>query len=528
MNKKDMDKKFFFLLFLSCLFCLPTLSQEAKVISLTETIDFIPAADQKRDLNKDLCALVKIQVVDEITEIEGNVIGDIVNHGVEKWVYMAKGSKNMKIHFQNNLPIRVKFQDYKISALQSNRVYELVIKVPTTMMPVKQTANVKGNNLQMRITPNNASVTIWGDDMQRRVYRPLDDGSLSVFLPYGRYYYQASASGYESTEGTVFVNDEKMVNNVNLTAIMGTLTINCLTENADFYLNNERLNKKAKTKSWTGQVVPGTHVVQVARKGYVTQTKTVVVVARESSSVQIDRLMTLAEQQKAVKAEAKVKKKAEAKEKADLLAQAKKQEKEAKAHQKGQKALGNRQIKEKTANKTKQANDKHITFGIRAGLNLATIGLKEEAKADGDAKAKMMTSFHAGINADIRLSKPFHLNVALLFSEKGYEYEYDYYDNIKETTKAQFLMLPVQISYRIGILQINAGSYLDFGIGGKVKYGRNDREYDTFKHYKSLNYGITTGVGVVLSNHFYLGANYEMGMSDYANRNIAISLGYNF
>lgn len=167
---------------------------------------------------------------------------------------------------------------------------------------------------------------------------------------------------------------------------------------------------------------------------------------------------------------------------------------------------------------------KAVVFGIRAGVNLASLGLKNGA----EGKCSTVTSFHAGVNLDIRFIDHLHLNMALLLSQKGYEYENRYDRERKETAKAQFVMLPVQLSLRIGILQINAGPYVEYGFGGDIKYGRNESKYDTFKYYEPFNYGITTGIGFMMGKHFYLGGNYEMGLSNYANRNIAISLGVNF
>ena len=103
-------------------------SQQVSVSSMKETTDFIPGDDQRKDFNGDLCALVKVQVVDDIADIEGNIMGDIVNKGVEKWAYMAKGSKSMKIHLKNYLPVEVVFSKYKINSLKSNRVYQIVLK----------------------------------------------------------------------------------------------------------------------------------------------------------------------------------------------------------------------------------------------------------------------------------------------------------------------------------------------------------------------------------------------------------------
>ena len=117
------------LIFIYCLFPLWVFAQQASISKMVETRDFISGDDQRRDFNNDLCALVKVQIVDEITDVEGNVMGDIINKGVEKWVYMAKGSKKMKIHLKRYLPVEVEFNNYKIKALQSNRVYNLVLNI---------------------------------------------------------------------------------------------------------------------------------------------------------------------------------------------------------------------------------------------------------------------------------------------------------------------------------------------------------------------------------------------------------------
>ncbi len=166
-------------------------------------------------------------------------------------------------------------------------------------------------------------------------------------------------------------------------------------------------------------------------------------------------------------------------------------------------------------------NDRVVVFGIRAGVNLASLGLNSEV----DGKCSMVTSFHAGVNMDIRLIDQLHINTSLLFSQKGYKYEHDWDSEREETVKAQFIMLPVQLSLRLGFLQINAGPYVEYGFGGEIEYGRYGWTHDTFDYYEAFNYGLTAGVGFNLGKHFYLGANYEMGLSDYANRNIAISLG---
>lgn len=129
----------------------------ATVKSFTQTTDHIPLAERRNDFNGIPCALVKVQVVDNIERVEGNRIGNVINKGVEKWVYMCKDSRNIRIHLKNNLPIKVMFKDYQINGLESNRVYELVIDAPNndafsedfainTTENIKQETNIVNSN----------------------------------------------------------------------------------------------------------------------------------------------------------------------------------------------------------------------------------------------------------------------------------------------------------------------------------------------------------------------------------------------
>ena len=104
MKYKVFSLLFFLLYFTGCGF-----AQKATVKIFFITSDHIPGNDRRNDLNGTPCALVKVQVVDDIERIEGNKIGAVVNKGVEKWVYLCQGSRNVRIHLKNHLPVRVMF-----------------------------------------------------------------------------------------------------------------------------------------------------------------------------------------------------------------------------------------------------------------------------------------------------------------------------------------------------------------------------------------------------------------------------------
>jgi len=192
-----MKERLFTIVFLLCAFVLNASSQKAATVkSFVQTTDHISGSERRNDMNGTPCALVKVQVVDDISRVEGNRIGDIVNKGVEKWVYMCKGSRNMRIHLKNHLPVKVMFQDYQINGLESNRVYELVIETPDAPTQLE-----KQQMLVINYTPENAMVLI-----DSKPYR--GNGRIETELPVGEHRYIIAADGYNTAEGVVKLNEQ--------------------------------------------------------------------------------------------------------------------------------------------------------------------------------------------------------------------------------------------------------------------------------------------------------------------------------
>lgn len=120
-----MKTKYIYILLLSLLPCV-TEAQELTVQSFSlSPSELISTADQRKDLNGTACALVKVQVVDDIVRAEGNVIGGIVNRGTEKWVYLTQGTKTFRIFPKSHLPLTISTGDYHIDELEGKRVYIL-------------------------------------------------------------------------------------------------------------------------------------------------------------------------------------------------------------------------------------------------------------------------------------------------------------------------------------------------------------------------------------------------------------------
>ena len=184
-------KKFLLLL----LFVLQTIvvwAQKLTVESFKLAENDISAQTQPRkDLNDRNCALVKVQFVGVISEVEGNVIKPLVKHGNETWVYMPQGSRQLKLLTQNYLPIMVTFADYGVEKLESNRTYVLVMIKP--MASVGQQKQM----LTIRYTPTSATVLV-----DNKMVRG-SNGVARITLPVGQHTYIVASDGYESEEGMV-------------------------------------------------------------------------------------------------------------------------------------------------------------------------------------------------------------------------------------------------------------------------------------------------------------------------------------
>ena len=187
-------KRILFLLF-GLMLCLSTFAQELKVKSFSlAATDISAQTQQRKDLNDEPCALVKVQFVGDILDVEGNVIKPLVKKGNETWAYMTHGSQQMKVLTKDYLPIMVDFSNYGISQVEKNKTYVLVLAKPVGgVEPVIQ----QTQSLIIRYTPSTATVLV-----DNKMVRG-NNGVAKTTLPVGQHSYIVACDGYESEEGTV-------------------------------------------------------------------------------------------------------------------------------------------------------------------------------------------------------------------------------------------------------------------------------------------------------------------------------------
>lgn len=191
-----------------------------------------------------------------------------------------------------------------------------------------------------------------------------------------------------------------------------------------------------------------------------------------------------------------------------------------------------------------------VTFGVRAGMNVATVGGDED-----DAKSKI--GFFGGLGVDFNIVNSLSINSGLFFTQKGCKTDdtdmdiegYPIDANARFTMN--FIELPVYLSYRLPLnlessLQVFFGPYFDYGVYGKAtadvkfkgelhgeKVSQSMDLFDDDYDFKRFHVGLGLGAAYTWSR-FSVGLSYQWGMTEvvadaesYWN-NFNISVGYNF
>lgn len=267
-----------FALFILLLFSISVYSQELHVKSFGIAESDLSAQTQPRkDLNDKNCALVKVQFVGGISEIEGNVITPLIKHGNETWVYMPQGSRQMKVLTQSFLPVMVTFVDYGIEKLESNRTYVLILTKPMSIIEQKKQA------LIIKYSPSSATVLVDNKMVMGT------NGVAKVVLPVGQHSYIVASDGYESEEGTVKLK-AAAPSNLQITLSKETNTISTSTNDVatQHIVRNQIVKFSGKVVDINGQPVIGAVVEETGTKNIsVTDIDGNFIIKAKSSSITV-------------------------------------------------------------------------------------------------------------------------------------------------------------------------------------------------------------------------------------------------
>ena len=104
-------------------------AQELKVKSFTHDQMSLEArvGGGRKDLNGKQCALIKVQVRDDIVDCTGGNVGEIISKGIVKKVFVSPDTRFLKFEFKYNYPLKVTFADYGIKSLAEGATYTITL-----------------------------------------------------------------------------------------------------------------------------------------------------------------------------------------------------------------------------------------------------------------------------------------------------------------------------------------------------------------------------------------------------------------
>ena len=244
--------------------------------------DISAQTQPRKDLNDRNCALVKVQFVGIISEVEGNVVKPLVKHGNETWVYMPQGSRQLKILTQSYLPVMVTFADYGVEKMESNRTYILILVKPSGQ---NEPVDAGGNFYAISVQPKDAKVTVDGV-----LQGSSSDGEYSAMLPYGTHTYKVEAGGYISKSGSFSVSSGDMTPiSISLVSALATVSVTCPTPAVSLYVDK----KSVGNVPWSGSLKEGMHLVEVKKNGYRSQQKTIRLSQQQKLDVTFGELVAI-------------------------------------------------------------------------------------------------------------------------------------------------------------------------------------------------------------------------------------------
>jgi len=162
-----------------------------------------------------------------------------------------------------------------------------------------------------------------------------------------------------------------------------------------------------------------------------------------------------------------------------------------------------------------QAQESKSEFGIRGGVNLATLMSANEYDRN------MKIGFHVGVFDKISLSENFAIQPELLYSLKGVKFNYDDEPLVDGYSKfnLHYIDLPVKFVFDItDNFEIQVGPYLSYLVFADVKtegdvlnfFEINETDELDRKNFNTFDIGASAGLGFNLSP-LVIGINYNMG-----------------
>ncbi|HTG66005.1 MAG TPA: porin family protein [Flavobacterium sp.] len=162
-----------------------------------------------------------------------------------------------------------------------------------------------------------------------------------------------------------------------------------------------------------------------------------------------------------------------------------------------------------------------IRFGVKAGANFAN--------QNGDTppafeSKESITSYHAGLVAEVKLLDGFAIQPELLYSTQGATYK-----NAVEEFKNELGYLSIPVVAKIGL-----SKSLNLELGPQASFLLSEKDNVDLEDSKTFEFGVVGGLGLNITKNLFVQARYGLGLTeaskdaDIKNSTIQLSAGIMF
>lgn len=263
-----------YLVIIFAIICLPFYSQGFKIKEFKQNINDGSAFHAPLDTEGHPCGLIKVRTDDTGLKFRGGIIGEVENKTNEYWVYMAQGSKQLKILHPNFLPMSIDLDAYGIGEVTSKATYILTL--------TEQKYNKEKSGLVAIVKPETAVLYI--DDVY--VEDLSGNGLYQLYLPKGDHVCRIEQKGFRPNVQVVTTGKATQNLNVELESVMAELEVKCKTGTAEIFIDGERKGNG----SWKGSIFAGEHQIEARQQNYVSNMQTISIAEKESRTFVIPEL----------------------------------------------------------------------------------------------------------------------------------------------------------------------------------------------------------------------------------------------
>lgn len=245
-------------------------AQEVKVKSFElDPTDLTAQHENVKDANGDICALIKVQILDGKVKFEGDIIGQPKHSQNEYYVYVINGTQRLKISTEDAMPAEIEFEKYGVEEVKGGSTYVLKMQMPEKAPGATFEVGMPGVNIVV----------------DGKSYKTDAAGGLDLPLNKGRHAFVVSMKGYKSLSDTLEIDKLPVIKNIVLQRGDGMVDKGLLTItyplDAEFSITpvNDEAAQPVKKKVMTGEQIAlnGMYQVSFEKKKYKPQIMTVFV-----------------------------------------------------------------------------------------------------------------------------------------------------------------------------------------------------------------------------------------------------------